>query len=140
MNYMQKPYGFDTLSMFLIFLSLIFNMWHGTRFLGTIIFIYAIFRVFSRNTYKRKKEYDVFYSYANKILSKIGIKLPYNTAPFDFNDLAPILNNLKFKFNQKRQFKITKCPYCGQKLRLPRGKGRITVTCKKCLKDFKFKT
>jgi len=140
MNFMQGAYGFDSLSTFLIFLSLIFNMWHGTRFLGTLLFIYALFRVFSRNTYKRKKEYDVFYSYASKILSKVGIRLPYNTAPIDFSDIAPLISNLKYKINQKRQFKITKCPNCGQKLRLPRGKGKITVTCKKCLKDFKFKT
>lgn len=140
MNFMQGSYGFDLLSVFLILLSFLFNIWYKTRILGSLLVIYVLYRAFSRNIYKRKREYDIFYSYASKFLSKLGIKLPYNSAPLDFRNIDIFINNLKYKFNQKRQFKITKCPYCNQKLRLPRRKGNITVTCKKCLKEFKLRT
>jgi hypothetical protein len=140
MNFMQGSYGFDLLSVFLILLSFLFNIWYKTRILGSLLVLYVLYRAFSKNIYKRKREYDIFYSYASKFLSKLGIKLPYNSTPLDFRNVDIFINNLKYKFNQKRQFKITKCPYCGQKLRLPRGKGNITVTCKKCLKEFKLRT
>lgn len=33
---------------------------------------------------------------------------------------------------QRRQYKIFKCPSCGIKLRVPRGKGQIKVSCRQC--------
>lgn len=140
MNYMQRYYGIDFLSIFLLILSFLFGLWHRTSSISIILFIYSIFRVFSKDLYKRQKEYDLFYTYANKVLKKLGLQLPYNTIPLNFNFLTSHINNLKYKISQSKNFKITKCPYCGQKLRLPRGKGKITVTCKKCLRDFKYKT
>lgn len=140
MNYMQRYYGIDFLSIFLLILSFLFGLWHSTSSIALILFIYSIFRIFSKDLYKRQKEYDLFYTYSNKILKKLGLQLPYNTIPLNFNFLTPYINNVKYKISQSKNFKITKCPYCGQKLRLPRGKGKITVTCKKCLRDFKFKT
>lgn len=140
MNYMKRYYGIDFLSIFLLILSFLFGIWHRTSSIALILFIYSVFRIFSKNLYRRQKEYDLFYTYANKIVGKLGFQLPYNTIPLNFNFLTPYINNVKYKISQNKNFKITKCPYCGQKLRLPRGKGKITVTCKKCLRDFKFKT
>lgn len=140
MNFFRGCYGFDLLSILLIFISSIFNLWHTTRILGSFVLIYALFRVLSKDTYKRKKEYTTFYTYGNKVLSKIGISLPYNATPLNHDTLSPYLNSFKYKLAERKQYKITKCPSCGQKLRLPRGKGKMTVTCKKCLEQFKFRT
>lgn len=41
---------------------------------------------------------------------------------------------------QKRQYKIFKCPSCGVKLRVPRGKGKIRVTCRQCGASFEEKS
>lgn len=35
-----------------------------------------------------------------------------------------------------RSMKIFRCPTCGQKVRVPRGKGRISIHCPKCNTDF----
>ncbi len=140
MNFLQGRYGFDLLSIFLIFLSAIFNIWKLTTPLGFALVIIAFYRAFSRNIFQRKKEYNAFYTHANKIFSKIGINIPYNVNPLNFNNMLRAFDGIKYKLNQNKQYKITKCPYCKQKLRLPKGKGNITVTCKKCMKEFKFRT
>lgn len=36
--------------------------------------------------------------------------------------------------------KYVKCPYCKAQLRLPKGKGKISVTCPVCKKEFIRKT
>ncbi len=41
---------------------------------------------------------------------------------------------------QRRAYKIFKCPSCGTKLRVPRGKGRIKVTCRQCGAVFEEKS
>ena len=33
-----------------------------------------------------------------------------------------------------------KCPSCGQQLRVPRGRGKITVTCRSCGANFQEKS
>jgi hypothetical protein len=89
---------------------------------------------------KRKNEYNIFYTYVNKLLNKFGKSLPYNLPVYDLNNLYYISENIKLKYNEYRKYKITKCPNCKQKLRLPRGKGEIIVTCKRCSVKFDLRT
>ncbi len=37
-------------------------------------------------------------------------------------------------------YKIYKCPKCRQKLRVPRGKGKIRISCRRCQYEFIRKT
>lgn len=43
------------------------------------------------------------------------------------------------KLAQRRQYKIFKCPSCGLKLRVPRGKGKVCITCRQCGASFEEK-
>ena len=43
-------------------------------------------------------------------------------------------------FAGHRDYKIFKCPKCGQKLRVPRHKGKIAIHCRKCGEEFIRKT
>lgn len=140
MNFLQGTYGFDLLSLVLILLSSILNIFDYTRFIGSIIFIYAVYRAFSKKIYKRKNEYNIFFTYTNKLLKRFGKSIPYNLPIYDLNNFYIFYEKLKNKYIQFRKFKITKCPNCNQKLRLPRGKGKIVVTCKKCSTKFDFRT
>lgn len=140
MNFLNGTYGFDLLSIILVLISCILNIFDYTRILGTLILIYAVYRAFSKKIYKRKDEYNVFYTYTNKFLKKFGKSIPYNLPVYDLNNLSYMFENIKIKYTQFRNYKITKCPNCKQKLRLPRGKGNIVVTCKKCSTKFDFRT
>ena len=44
------------------------------------------------------------------------------------------------KMEQRKEYKIFKCPSCGVKLRVPRGKGKIKVTCRQCGATFEEKS
>jgi hypothetical protein len=144
MNFLYGTYGFDILSMFLLILSMFFNFGQYTRYISYLLIIIAIYRAFSKNTYKRNAELLKFTSLINKLLGRFGKRLPYplpkaslESYPMLFKQLK---NNWEKKRQSKKQYKIVKCPKCKQKLRLPRGQHAIIVTCKKCSHEFKMKT
>lgn len=138
-NYNDR-YGFDLLSIFMIFISLILNVFPITRIFSFILLILSFYRAFSKKYYKRRQEYNVFYTYCNKFLALFKKSLPANIPNFHFGNLYPLVESAKNSLNEKRNYKITKCPKCDQKLRLPRGKGKIVVTCRRCSNKFDFKT
>ena len=140
MKFLQGTYGVDLLSLYLISISCILNIWDITRIFSILLLFFAFYRAFSKKIYKRREEYNVFYTYTNKLLSKFGKSLPYNLPVYDLNNLSTYSDKLKSYYTEKKNYKITKCPNCKQKLRLPRGKGKIVVTCKKCSTKFDFRT
>lgn len=110
--------GVDNLSNFLIGISFVFlipSLFTSgkVRMVFYVLFwvtvIYAYFRIFSRNVYKRLQENNWF---TNK------------------------MNYYKMRISQRRQYKFYDCPKCHTHLRVPRGAGNITITCKKCGYEF----
>ena len=68
------------------------------------LMIWAIFRCFSRNTYKRYQENRKYLLWLDRI--------------------------------KDRQHKYFSCPRCRQPVRVPRGKGKISIKCPKCGEKF----
>jgi len=57
--------------------------------------------------------------------------------------ISPIYSGINKKIKELRDSKTHKyfsCPKCKQKLRLPRGKGKISISCPKCQTQFIRKT
>lgn len=46
----------------------------------------------------------------------------------------------KLRFQQRKTYRFYSCPKCRQHLRVPKGKGRISITCSKCGSSFVKKT
>ena len=80
--------------------------------LAFICLIFCYFRIFSRNVAKRRAENQRF-------LTRI--------AP-----LTQLKARYQEKKRQKKLYCFFKCPQCGTVLRVPKGKGRIRITCKCC--------
>lgn|SRR5471030_71288 len=132
MNWLKKVmygrYGIDKLSRALIVLSFILLMIE--RFLpkslsGLIVISYVpiaiyIFRVFSKDIYKRQQENNKYLKIENSVV--IWFKQKLNRA------------------KDSKTHKYFTCPDCKQKLRVPRGRGKISITCSKCKKVFKGKS
>lgn len=132
MNWLKKfmygRYGGDNLSKALLILSFIAIVIVGllpksVSILIVIAYIptfVCIFRIFSRNIYKRQQENYKYLRIKNSVM--IWYKQKLNRA------------------KDSKTHKYFTCPDCKQKLRVPRGKGKISVTCPKCKKTFKGKS
>jgi predicted RNA-binding Zn-ribbon protein involved in translation (DUF1610 family) len=106
--------GPDHLSMALMILALILNFvpWPYMFIISTTLLVIAVWRMFSRNIDKRRRE--------NFML----MKLVNNTKAWYYR--------INARRQQYKQYKIFKCPQCGQRLRVPRGKGKVAIKCSKC--------
>lgn len=140
MNIFYGTYGFDLLSIFLLFLSLLLNPFKYTRIISLLLLLIVFFRAFSKNTYKRSQELYKFTSFVNnKILYRFNKRLP-NIPNSSLNSIPLAFKQIGYLIKQKFKYKIIRCPRCNQKLRLPRGKKKIIVTCKTCSFEFKART
>ena len=120
-NFMRGRYGVDPLSFALIiigailtFIGSIFNLL-PLYLIACVIYLDCFFRMFSRNIEARKKEYAFF-----------------------MKAWGPIQK--KMRERQQRAQDTThsyyKCPKCKQQVRVPKGVGKIEITCPKCLHVF----
>ena len=88
--------------------------WKWLWYVGMLAIVWNIYRMFSRNIAARQKENAAFLNLKRKLM-------------------------MPFKQMLDRQHAYRTCPHCKATLRLPRKKGKHTVTCPKCRKDFKVK-
>lgn len=125
-DWMRGRYGVDELSNFLTaiaFVLIIINLFVHTAWLslvGAALLVYALWRVLSTSTENRRNENEVFLDHAGRF--------------------RPWLHNPAAAFKEARTYKHAMCPDCGQKVRVPRGKGKLRVTCPKCHKKFEVKS
>ena len=146
MQFMQGRYGADKFGQFLsgvilvlIVMDLILRMpllW----WLSLILLIYMYFRMFSRNIAKRYNENRKYLEITEKIRnSKFGCWFENLTRSLSarFQNFIWRMRNNSQQRRQNAGYHIYKCPQCGQKIRIPKGKGRIMVRCPKCGKEFK---
>lgn len=87
---------------------------------GILLILYCIFRIFSTRFYNRQKENDVYLKIVN--FFKFKKKEPNYTLDSSNPDKI-----------------IARCPKCQQRMRLPNQKGKHSVSCPKCKKNFKIK-
>ena len=119
-------YGMDQLGQFIMYavLVLIFlNVVVRVRILSSFLYILELagffllyFRMFSKNVGKRYQENQVY------------LRLRFYVTEY--------FRKIKFRFTEGRKYRIFKCPDCGQKVRIPRGHGKVSVHCPKCGTDF----
>lgn len=125
-EFMRGRYGADQLSRFMLGLCLacllisMFTRVQGLYLLALVILVVCYFRMFSRDYTKRSAENRKYLEMTAKIrnyFTKTGRRI-----------------------SQSKDFHIYKCPSCGQKIRIPRGKGKICITCPKCRHEFEKKS
>ncbi len=84
------------------------------------LFLYIMFRMLSRNIYRRQQENGAYLRERYKITSW--------------------WNGLRDRWAQRKDYKFYKCPSCRTRLRVPRGKGKLNIVCRKCGTSFQRRT
>ncbi len=123
-NFMRGRYGIDQMSQTLFIIALVcivLSMFSGNvllEFLGIGIFIYADYRALSRNISARRAENARYEQMVRDIKEKIHPS------------------------GADKTHRVFICPNksCGQKIRVPKGKGKIEITCPKCGEKFVKRT
>ena len=122
---MYGRYGNDQLNLFLMGLYLLlYLVFMFTRFaplywLSFLLLAFTLFRLLSRNLERRREENARFMRAAQPFLSWL---------------------RLRRNIHRDKEHVYFKCPNCGQQLRVPRGRGKITVTCRSCGASFQEKS
>lgn len=80
------------------------------------LMVHMYFRVFSRNTAKRYAENQRYVNFRYRCVVK--------------------WDKWKKRMAQHKTHRFFKCPTCKQKVRVPKGRGRIEITCPKCREKF----
>lgn len=125
-KFMYGRYGLDQLSIMLLTASILFSLLalvcHSTilQLLTYILLGLAYLRGLSKNISKRQQENKSFL----RLWMPIKIKL----------------NQTFTRLKSIRTHKYYKCPKCSQTLRVPKGRGRIRITCPQCKNEFSKKS
>ena len=126
-KFMQGRYGVDQFARFTLGVALFFFLFGSflrtgiageiLDMLGFILIIYTYYRILSRNVSARYGENQKYLGYTQNIRNR-----------FDKE---------KNMMQQRKTHHIYTCPGCGQKIRIPRGKGqKVEIDCPKCHQKF----
>ena len=119
---MQGRYGTDDFYKFLFWVALIgivINWFFKSQLLSfavTLILVYAMYRVLSKNHSARYAENQRYLQATAKIR-------------YWFDQQKKLMEERKYHH-------IYTCPKCRQKIRIPKGKGKIMIRCPKCHHEF----
>ncbi len=141
-NYINGRYGLDSFSKFLL-IACIPLILIKSYILALVFVGYSVFRTLSKDFQKRQKEEMAYRTFIGTLKYRLG-GLKYRLSKYFNKGILLKVKNKYYKTlkkaEQRKTFVIVKCPECKQKLRLPRGKGNLTVTCKMCKYEFKKRT
>ncbi len=117
-SFMNGRYGFDELSKFLIISGLVMMMLSSLfrirvlYYLSAPFYIIGFVRCFSFNFYSRQRERTWYLSIKRKITNRLGL--------------------YKKIFSERKQYRYFKCKNCGAYWRVPKGRGRVEISCRNC--------
>ena len=114
-KFMQGRYGIDHFSRFLLVGALVCVLLSGLlrasalNYVSWILLIWMYYRMFSKNIRKRCEEERMYMDTKEKVVR--------------------FCKGEKSVISDSKTHKIYRCPHCRQKIRVPRGKGKIEITC-----------
>ena len=121
-QFMIGRYGTDGLNQFLSIASLVLLLIAIVSrislftWLSAAPLLFCCYRTFSRNISKRTEENYKFYTLKDRVDNKF--------------------RGLKEQWANRKVYHYYRCPQCRQKLRVPRGRGRIQISCPRCGTQF----
>lgn len=103
----------------MLFLLAVFTRIGLFSLLAMALYIWAIFRMYSRNGEKRAQENARYLAATRKLRTSV--------------------NQALTRLKNRKKYRYFRCPNCHARLRLPRGVGEVTVNCGQCKHSFRKK-
>ena len=125
-SFMAGRYGYDELSRamsiaaFVLIILALFPNLQFLSFVATVLWIWALFRCYSKNISKRQLERQNYLRFTGRIRSWFSTK--------------------KRAWAERKTHCYFKCINCKKVLRVPKGKGKIRITCPECKTQITKKT
>ncbi len=127
MRFMQGRYGVDqyarfTMGVALVLIILAIFVRGGSPAgavldtAGLLVIVYTYYRIFSRDIQRRYAENQKYLNVTGKVRMRFSRE--------------------KNIMEQRKTYHIYTCPGCRQKIRIPKGKGKIEIDCPKCHTKF----
>ena len=124
-RFMSGRYGNDQLNLALmvtylvLYLLSVFTHWSILYWIALVLVFVSVFRCLSRRIDQRRAENAKYLQFVRPLQKKV--------------------KNFCVRLKD-RDHRYFKCPNCNQQMRVPRGKGRITVHCRSCGATFEEKS
>ncbi len=143
---MKRNLFFDTLNKALIGIAAVmFFLLRSayTYVLAGVFLALALVRAFSRDYQARQRENDILMNFFAQQKAKANAKNATKV-----RRIRPVYEGKAGETTVKKKKtpksdstnKVYKCPKCKKPLRVPRGKGKILITCQNCGHKFQKKT
>lgn len=152
-DFMKDRYGVDELTALAgslgVLLALVGSL---TKFdpllwIALLVIVIALLRAFSKNGAARRRENEALLSFSKNVpglqavVDRLGGAVGSSSRRGSTarasraatrQDLERAKRTAKKMWKERKTSRFLKCPNCGQILSVPKGKGRIRVTCPKC--------
>lgn len=144
-NFAREFYGWDRFLKIILFVGIFLLLTGYSWILGTALIVYSIWKSKSIKVHGRNNKRFVFENTKRSFHHKMS-DFKKNMKLINIKKNMELLNAKIKKYKpmeelkERRKYIVTSCPKCAQKLRLPKGKGKIIVTCSKCCSEFRLKT
>ena len=145
---LKRTIFFDTLNKVLLGISLVFILLGSVyafayAFAGVCVTL-ALIRTFSKDYQARQRENDIFKNYFARQRAKAAAKKATNVRRirpvYEGKAGESTMHSKSEAPKSDSTHRIYKCPNCKKPLRVPRGKGKILITCQHCGQKFEKKT
>ncbi len=100
--------------------------------LSAILIVLMVVRMTSKNTSKRYQENMKYLTVATQVKEWFQKTFRAKSSGAKTSAKRARRANKNPTWSEMRQYKYLICPQCAKRLRVPRGKGRIRVTCTNC--------
>ncbi|MEG0805832.1 MAG: hypothetical protein RR364_04445 [Lachnospiraceae bacterium] len=121
-RFMAGRYGNDQLNRLMLILTMVcfvvsmVSKLQIFYIVGIGLLVWSYVRCFSRNIQKRYAQNQIYVGMTSKVKGKFNL--------------------YKQHCRQRKTYRFFKCPGCRQKVRVPKGKGKISITCPSCKQEF----
>ena len=126
LRFLEGRYGADELGRFLSITGCVFLLLGiMTRAalpvaLALVLIIWCYIRIFSKKFPRRQAENMLYLQKRQVVLDWFALR--------------------RERFRQRKEYAFFRCPGCGRTVRVPKGKGKIRITCRHCGYAFERKS